>query len=135
MKTQAGLWINHRKAIIVTVTNQGEATRIITSDLEQQGAISGTAPISTADLRDRRIKEHLNRYYDQVIACIDQAEAILVRGPGEVMGDFRKRIANAQLDDRIISVELVDRMTVEQLRGAVRQSFPRESQIARGQTP
>ncbi len=36
MTTQAGLWLNHRKAIIVTITDQGEATRIITSDLEQQ---------------------------------------------------------------------------------------------------
>ncbi len=125
MKRQAGLWINHRKTIIVSATEQGEETRIITSNLEQQGALSGTAEISAEDLRDRRIKDHLGRYYDQVIECIRDADFILIFGPGEAKGDLKKRLETAQLNDHIIAVESVDRMTVNQLRTQVRQRFPR----------
>ncbi len=127
MKRQVGLWINHRKTLIVTVTDDGEETRIITSHLEQQGAISGTAEISAEDLRDRRIKDHLGRYYDQVVASIRDAEFILILGPGEAKGDLKKRLETAQLNDRIVGIESVDRMTVNQLRTQVRERFPRSS--------
>ena len=35
MKTTAGLWIDHRKAIIVAVTDKGEETRLIISKVVQ----------------------------------------------------------------------------------------------------
>ncbi len=127
MKTQTGLWINHRKTIIVSTTDQGEATRIITSNLEQQGALSTRAEISAEDLRDKRIRDHLGRYYDQVVECIRDAESILILGPGEAKSDLRKRLETAQLNDHIVAVESVDRMTVDQLRTLVRQRFPRQT--------
>ncbi len=125
MKCKAGLWINHRKTIIVSTTDQGEATRIITSNLEQQGALSARAEISAEDLRDKRIKDHLGRYYDQVVECIRDAESILILGPGEAKGDLQKRLVTAQLNDRIVAVESADWMTVNQLKTRVRQRFPR----------
>ncbi len=125
LKRQAGLWINHRKTIIVSTTDQGEATRIITSNLEQQGALSARAEISAEDLRDKRIKDHLGRYYDLVVECIRDAESILILGPGEAKSDLKKRLETAQLNDHIVAVESVERMTVNQLRTLVRQRFPR----------
>jgi stalled ribosome rescue protein Dom34 len=125
VKRQTGLWINHRKTIIVSATDHGEETRIITSNLEQQGALSGTAEISAEDLRDKRIKDHLGRYYDQVVDCIRDADSILIFGPGEAKGDLRKRLETAQLNDHIVGVESVDWMTVHQLRTRVRERFPR----------
>jgi stalled ribosome rescue protein Dom34 len=67
----------------------------------------------------------LGRYYDQVVECIRDAESILILGPGEAKSDLRKRLETAQLNDRIVAVESVDRMTVNQLRTLVRQRFPR----------
>ncbi len=125
MKRQTGLWINHRKTIIVSTTDQGEATRIITSNLEQQGALSARAEISAEDLRNKRIRDHLGRYYDQVVECIRDAESILILGPGEAKSDLQKRLETAHLNDHIVAVESVDWMTVNQLRTLVRQRFPR----------
>jgi hypothetical protein len=34
MKTTVGLWIDHRKVIIVAVTNKGEETKLIISKVE-----------------------------------------------------------------------------------------------------
>ena len=35
MKSKVGLWIDHRKAAIVTVTDEGEETQQITSNMEK----------------------------------------------------------------------------------------------------
>ena len=36
MKTQVGLWIDHRKAVVVAVTDKGEETEFIISTAEKQ---------------------------------------------------------------------------------------------------
>jgi hypothetical protein len=42
MKTAVGLWIDHRKAVIVVVSNSGEETRAIESHVDKQpGRLAG----------------------------------------------------------------------------------------------
>jgi hypothetical protein len=36
MRTKVGLWIDHRKALIVAVTDKGEEIRLIISKVEKQ---------------------------------------------------------------------------------------------------
>jgi len=45
MKTTVGVWIDHRKAVIVAVTNKGEETRLIISKAEKQLRRSGDPPL------------------------------------------------------------------------------------------
>jgi hypothetical protein len=45
MKKVAGLWIDHRKAVIVFVTDQGEETRLIISKAEKQVRRTGDSPL------------------------------------------------------------------------------------------
>ncbi len=45
MKTKVGLWIDHRKAIIVAVTDKGEETALIISKVEKQLRRSGDSPL------------------------------------------------------------------------------------------
>jgi len=87
MSTKVGLWIDHRKAVIMAVTDQGEATRLIISKAEKQlgrsGGVRSTAPyesqqIPADDSRERKFTGHLNFYYDAVIASIREAESILI---------------------------------------------------------
>ena len=51
MKKAVGLWIDHRKAVIVAVTDQGDATSLIVSGVEKQrGRVAGvrsTAPFAS----------------------------------------------------------------------------------------
>jgi hypothetical protein len=35
VKTQAGLWIDHRKAVIVTVSDEGDTTKVVESNVEK----------------------------------------------------------------------------------------------------
>ena len=140
MKKEVGLWIDHRKAVIVMVTNQGEEIRLIVSKVEKQLRRSGGSPLKgpyetqqvpADDSREREFTGHLNIYYDAVIGCIRDAEAILIFGPGEAKGELKKRLKRKTLGGRIAGVETVDKMTDRQIAAKVRQRFT-ESRSAIG---
>ena len=136
MKTTVGLWIDHRKAIIVAVTNKEEETKLIISKVEKQpgrfAGVRSTTPyesqqVRADDSRERKFTGHLNIYYDAVIACIRDAESILIFGPGEAKGELRTRIKKNNLGGRIVGIETVDKMTDRQIESKVRQYFRKKS--------
>ena len=45
METKVGLWIDHRKAIVVTVTDKGEEMGLIVSTVQTQLRRSGDSPL------------------------------------------------------------------------------------------
>jgi stalled ribosome rescue protein Dom34 len=126
VKKVAGLWIDHRKAVIVIVSDEGEETRRIESGMEKHVRFSGGSRSEEGkadDQRDRQFTGHLNRYYDEVVSYIRDAEAILIFGPGEAKGELEKRLANKGLGGRIVGLETVDKMTDRQIAAKVRQYF------------
>jgi hypothetical protein len=129
MRTRAGLWIDHRKAVIVTVTDKGDEIRQIISKVEKHPSRSGDSPlrgpyearqVPADDSRQRRLTGQLNIYYDAVISCIRSAEAILIFGPGEAKSELKKRLARSGLAARIVGVETADKMTVRQIAAKIR---------------
>ena len=132
MKRAAGLWVDHRKAVIVVVTDKGEETKLIISKVEKQLRRSGDSPLKgpyeaqqvpLEDSRQREFTGHLNIYYDAVIACIRDTEAILIFGPGEAKGELKKRLVKNKLGGRIVGIETVDKMTDRQIAAKIRQRF------------
>jgi hypothetical protein len=134
MKTKVGLWMDHRKAVIVVVSDKGEEIKLIVSKVEKQRRRSGGSPLKgpyealqvpADDSHEREFTGHLNIYYDAVIGCIRDAEAILIFGPGEAKGELKKRMEREELGGRIVGIETVDRMTDRQIAAKVRQRFPK----------
>jgi hypothetical protein len=132
MSTQMGLWIDHRKAVIVAVTDDGEEMRMVISKVEKQLRRSGDSPLKGSyesrqvpadDSRQRALTEHLNIYYDAVIACLRDAESILIMGPGEAKGELKERLDRNKLSARVVGVETVDKMTDHQIAAKVRGHF------------
>jgi hypothetical protein len=124
MKKQAGLWIDHRKAVIVMISETGEEIKEITSDMEKHVRFSGGTASddgSTEDVRDRQFGNHLNSFYDQVIAIIRQADSIQIFGPGEAKGELAKRLEHEGLKACILSIETVDKLTDRQIAAKVRE--------------
>ena len=124
MKKQAGLWIDHRKAVIVMISDEGEEIKKITSNMEKHVRFtSGRASEdgSTEDVRDRQFGNHLNSYYDEVIALIRGADSIQIFGPGEAKGELKKRIESEGLKAHIFAIETVDKMTDRQISAKVRE--------------
>ena len=133
MRTGVGLWIDHKKAIIVAVTETGEELSLIISKAEKQLRRSGDSPLKgphemrrvpADDRRQRSLTAHLNIYYDAVIASIREAESILIFGPGEAKGELTARLGRDGLSGRIVGVETVDKMTDRQIAAKVRERMP-----------
>lgn len=128
MKAVAGLWIDHRRAVIALISDKGEETRVIESHVEKHPGTVSSMPhdsqkVQVDDSHDREFMGHLRPYYDAVIAAIRGAEAILIFGPGEAKGELRKRLEKDRPDARVVAVETTDRMSERQITTKVREYF------------
>jgi hypothetical protein len=132
MKTSVGLWIDHKQAIVVTVTDKGKEIGSVVLKSEEQHRRSGDPQydgshepqrVTADDIRQRVFTEHLNIYYDVVIAAIGAAEAILIFGPGEAKGELKKRLERKNMGGCLAAVEAVDKMTKRQIAAKVRKHF------------
>ena len=118
MTKNVGLWIDHKKAMVVTMLEKGEDIKEIKSDVEKE------LETSTDDHRQSAATGHLNIYYDAVIDCIHDADSILIFGAGEAKHEFRKRLErDKQLGDRIVDVLTTDKLTDPQIAAKVREYF------------
>jgi stalled ribosome rescue protein Dom34 len=130
MKKEVGVWIDHRQAVIVTLVDLVEETKRILSDIEKQVRYSGASHGShddTTEIRrdrqDRRFDDHLGRFFDEVIACLCDADSILIFGPGEAKDELQKHLEGQALSERIVDIETTDNMTDGQIAAKVRQYF------------
>lgn len=136
MKTKAGLWIDHRKALIVVITDKGEEIKLVISKVEKQaGRLEGKRSttsyesqlVPADDSSQKKLTGHLNVYYEAVIASVRDAEFILIFGPGEAKGELKKRLVRDKLGNRIVGIETIDRMTDRQIGAKVRKYFKEKS--------
>jgi len=125
MAKRVGLWIDHRKAVIVTVTDTGEEIKTLDSNMEKHVRFSGGATEggNEEDVRDRKFGNHLDDYYDRVITLIKDAESTEIFGPGEAKGELEKRLKEKGYRGQIRADEAVDKMTDNQIAAKVRGRF------------
>ena len=132
MGTNVGLWIDHKKAVIVSITDKGEEMGLVISTAEWQLRRTGDSPLKgrsepekelTSNARQRIFTGQLNQYYDSVIASLGKAGSILIIGPGEAKLELKKRLVREKLGARIVGVETADKITDRQLAVRVRKYF------------
>jgi hypothetical protein len=132
VKKRVGLWIDHKKAIVVAITDGGEETGLIVSKAEKQLRRTGDSPLKGSyeplqvpadDSRQKSYTGHLKIYYDAVIGSIRDAESILIFGPGEAKEELKERLEGNNLGGRIVGIETVDKMTDRQIAAKVRARF------------
>lgn len=82
-----------------------------------------SSQVPADDSRQRAFTGEFNTYYDEVIACIRDAESILIFDPGEAKDELKKRLEGHPLGARIVGIETVDKMTDNQIAAKIRQHF------------
>jgi len=96
MKTQVGMWIDHREANIVFLSSAGEKTRQIKSNVEKQLRRSGdsssngsyeTQMVPASDQRERGYMGHLANYYEEVFLAA-HADKMTPRQVSEKVRNF-----------------------------------------------
>jgi len=135
MKKEVGLWIDHRKAVIVIIENNEQITREIRSNMEPHVRFSSGSGAkgpkkskeSTAeDMRDRKFGDDLGRYYEGIVSFIRDADSIWIMGPGEAKGELENRLKQEGLEGRIVGIVAVDKMTDQQIAAKVRAHFQKQ---------
>jgi hypothetical protein len=131
MNKRVGLWIDRNKAVIVSIANNIEGRRIITSDMEHYVLYSTIVPGdgSPENIRDRRFWNHLGEYYDEIIAHIRDAMEIQIFGPEGAKYELQKHLESEGLAGHIVSVEDADKLTDLQIATKVQKRFPTRSRF------
>ena len=132
MTGNAGVWIDHRKAVVVTLGPSGEKITTIASKVEKHPERGGDSPMKGSyeslqvpadDSRQHALTGELNIYYDAVIASLRESQFLLLFGPGEAKGELKKRLDKAKLGARVATVETADKMTDREIAAKVRDYF------------
>lgn len=129
---KAGIWIDHRRAVIVAIGSGEERTTHILSKVEKHPERSGDSPLKGPyearqvppdDRRQMALTGELNTYYDAVIAAVHNTGSLFIFGPGEAKGELKKRLEKKKFGGRIAAVETADKLTDRQIEAKVREYF------------
>ena len=100
MNLKVGIWIDHRKAVIVSAAADLMTALTLESD------------------------PHLDRYYDDVIGHLGQPDALLIFGPGEAKRQLNERLSRSKaLPACIVEIETTDTLTDPQIVAKVRKYY------------
>jgi hypothetical protein len=128
----AGVWIDHRKAVIVTLEPTGEHITVMLSTVEKHPERGGDSPLKgdyeaaqvpADDKRQRALTGELNGFYDAVTAKLNEAASVIVFGPGEAKGELHKRMLKTKAKVQVLAVTTDDKMTDPQIAAKVREYF------------
>ena len=129
VRNQAGLWIDHRRAVIVRITDHTHDSIELTSDSDRDARHHGGEAATEArakhpgiseDTQQRHFQGELEHFYERVITSLGDAEGIWIFGPGEAKGELRARLEKQGQGCRIVAVEAADKLSDHQIVAKVR---------------
>ena len=129
-----GIWIDHGKAVIVSASADRVTVETLESQVGPHSRYSGRAGATMAEggpkdeggekRYEARYRQHLDRYYDEVISHLGQPEALLILGPGEAKLQLKERLRHSKaLSKCIMGIETTDKLTDPQIVAKVRKHY------------
>jgi|SRR6185369_943737 len=124
MGQDVGVWIDHKKAIIVSIAAGEVTTRTLTSDVEAHPHYSGSQEGGGEKKYEERHNQDLDRYYDDVIGQLGKPDAVLLFGPGEAKLQLKARLGRSKMSsESIVAVESTDKLTDPQIVAKVKEHY------------
>jgi hypothetical protein len=133
MNHNVGIWIDHKKAVIVFASADRVTVKTLKSEVGPHARYSGRAGYPTPDgpqegggekSYEKRYDQHLDRYFDEVISQLGQPEALLIFGPGEAKLQLRERLSRSKaLSECVIGTETSDKLTDPQIVAKVKEHY------------
>ena len=126
MHTKTGLWIDQSKAVIVTVSAKGIETKTVKSNIDNFKTQYGRKDRFAYDIEKRDCEQHLQNFFDIVIAGIRNAEEIFLFGPSGSKDSLKKRMVKNKINGRIVRMETVGKMTDHMIKTKVKKYFVKD---------
>ncbi len=124
MEHIAGIWVDHKKAVIVSVSAGGVNVKTLESGVEPHTRYAGSQEGGGEKKYEERHNQHLDRYYDETIGLLGSPEALVIFGPGEAKLQLRARLSHVSaLAACRVEVEPADRLTDPQIVEKVKAHF------------
>jgi hypothetical protein len=126
MGRHVGVWIDHKKAVIVSLAAGEITTRTLTSDVGAHPHYSGSQEGGGEKKYEERYNQDLDRYYDDVIGQLGEPDALLLFGPGEAKLQLKERLARSRSrgsSERTVAVESKDKLTDPQIVAKVKAHY------------
>jgi hypothetical protein len=120
-----GLWIDHRKAVIVALSDKGEEVNRVFSGIQRHIKAAGKTPweASQEDTVDRQFENQLKKFYGDILPYLKQAESIQIFGPGKAKKELEVRLEKEGLKSRILGIKTMDKMTDRQVVAQIRRQI------------
>jgi hypothetical protein len=133
MSHTAGVWIDHKKAVIVSAAGDTVTARTLESDIGPHARYSGRTAYPTPDgpkdgggekHYEERYDQHLDRYYDEIISQLGPLDGLLIFGPGEAKLQLKERLTRSKaLSGLAIDIETTDKLTDPQIVAMVKAHY------------
>ena len=124
MSDKVGVWIDHERAVIVSVAEAGVSTTTFESDVKPHPRYAGQQDGGGEKKYEERHSQSLDRYYDQVMGRLGQPEALLVFGPGEAKLELKNRLSRSSAPSApAVEIETADKLTEAQIVAQVKEHF------------
>jgi hypothetical protein len=124
MNNNVGIWIDHKKAVIVSASEGRVTTRTMESDVEAHPRYAGQQDGGGEKKYEERHGQQLDRYYDEVISQLGQPEALLIFGPGEAKLELKARLSRSKTSfEHTVDIETADKLTDPQIVAKVKEHF------------
>ena len=124
MGREVGIWIDHKKAVIVTISAGHVSTKTLVSDVGPHRRYAGAQESGGEKKYEERHRHELDRYYDDVISQLGEPDALLLLGPGEAKLQLKDRLGRSNsLSQSIVAVESTDKLTDPQIVAKVKEHY------------
>jgi hypothetical protein len=124
MSHDVGVWIDHKKAVIVSVSAGQVTTKTLESDVGPHPHYSASQESGGEKNYEKRHNLRLDQYYDEVISQLGQPDALLLFGPGEAKLQLKDRLGRSKISsESIVAVESADKLTNPQIVAKVKEHY------------
>ena len=135
--TRAGMWIDTKRAVIVTLLNNQERVEKVYSGIESRKRIPGEGKHYTRMGKqyfsfEKKEEEKLNHkrksYFQQVIEKIIDINDLIIMGPASAKSGFEKELLKSKAGAHVfIKVITAGRLTEKQIVAAIKKYFKKPS--------
>ena len=124
MNHDVGVWIDHKKAVIVSITEGHVTTRTLESGIGSHPHYAGSQEGGGEKKYEERHNLRLDQYYDDVISHIGEPDALLLFGPGEAKRQLKDRLGRSKASsERVVAIESADKLTDPQIVAKVKAHY------------
>ena len=124
MSHDVGVWIDHKKAVIVSIAAGHVTTRTLASDVGPHPHYAGSQEGGGEKKYEERHNQRLDQFYNEVISQIGEPDALLLFGPGEAKRQLKDRLDRSKASSaRVVAVESTDKLTDPQIVAKVKEHY------------